>query len=240
MRLERFLQQQGFGTRRECRGLIRGGRFAMEGEVLTNPFHEMGEVPEGCEFTVDGEVWPYHAKALVMLNKPAGYECSRQASHHPGVHALLPPQFSRRGLECVGRLDAETTGLLLLTDDGQLQHRLISPRHDVPKRYRAALAEPLPEEARQKLLTGVVLKNETVPAVAKAADLDGKDARILYLTLTEGRYHQARRMLAAVGNHVVALCRVAIGRLELPSDLPEGGWRWISRTGSNLLWDKPS
>ncbi|MCL2022707.1 MAG: pseudouridine synthase [Betaproteobacteria bacterium] len=238
MLLERLLQQQGFGTRKECRSLIRDGRFAMQGEICADPFREMGDLPEGSEFAVDGIFWPYHAKAVIMLNKPSGYECSRRALHYPGVHILLPPQFSRRALECVGRLDVETTGLLLLTDDGQLLHQLISPRKKVPKRYRALLAEELLAEARQKLLTGVILKNESTPTLAEAVDLGKNDARILYMTLTEGRYHQVRRMLAAVGNHVAALCRVGIGALELPADLPEGSWRWMNKTDLNLLWGK--
>jgi len=237
--LERLLQQQGFGTRRECRHLIREGRCAIAGEVCADPFVTI-ELPIGAEFSVDGTVWPYHAKAVILLNKPAGYECSRSPRHHPGVHALLPPQFSRRALECVGRLDVETTGLLLLTDDGTLLHQLISPKKHVSRRYRALLHEPLTEAMRQKLLTGVLLENEDKPAVAKAVAPDEANARILNITLTEGRYHQVRRMLVAVGNHVQALCRVAIGALELPADLPEGQWRWLGKTDLDLLWrEKP-
>ena len=233
--LERLLQQQGFGTRRECRRLIREGRCAVAGAACTDPFQVMDDLPDGTELAVDGAVWPYHAKAVIALNKPAGYECSRNPKHHPGVHTLLPLQFSRRALECVGRLDVETTGLLLLTDDGTLLHQLISPRKNISKRYRAQLSEPLTEAARQKLLTGVLLKNEAKPAVAKAVAPDERDAKILYLTLTEGRYHQARRMLAAVGFHVEALCRVAIGAYGLPPDLREGQWRWLDATDLNLL-----
>jgi len=240
MQLERLLQQQGFGARKQCRNLIRDGRFAIKGEIYDDPFHEIGDFPEGSEFSVDGTLWPYYAKAVILLNKPAGYECSRRASHHPGVHTLLPQQLSNRALECVGRLDVETTGLLLLTDDGQLLHQLISPKKKVAKLYRAELSEPLPEAARQQLLAGIILKNETTPTVAEAAELDADSPRILYLTLSEGRYHQVRRMLAAVGNHVEALSRVAIGALQLPADLPEGKWRWLGKNDLPLLWENRS
>ncbi|MDR0529129.1 MAG: rRNA pseudouridine synthase [Zoogloeaceae bacterium] len=236
MQVERFLQSQGFGTRRACRLLARAGRVSVNGLPLDDPEREIA-LKEGEFFTVDGATWPYYERALILLNKPAGYECSNTPRHHPGVHTLLPPQFLARGLQCVGRLDVETTGLLLLTDDGNLQHRLISPKAGVRKCYRMTLDRPLEESARQKLLAGVTLRDDPAPAVALSLIADKNNPCVYCMTLAEGRYHQARRMAAAVGCHVEALCRVAIGGLTLPPDLPEGGWRWLGEAERATLFD---
>lgn len=234
MQIERLLQQQGFGTRKACRSLVRRGRFAVAGQVIDDPFRDID--PAGLVFTVDGQDWPYRDKAVILLHKPAGYECSTRPRHHPGVHTLLPPQFLARNVQCIGRLDADTTGLLLLTDDGPLIHALSSPKRKVPKVYRVTLRHPLEEAQRQVLLAGVVLNDDPEPACAVAAEL--VDPHTLMLTLTEGRYHQVKRMLAAVGNRVEALCRVAVGGLALPADLPPGAWRWLDAADLERLWSK--
>ena len=133
MKLSQLLFSQGFGARRECEGLILAGHVTLDGKVEDDPHREV--VPEGLAFGVRGKRWPYHAKALVVLNKPAGYECSQRPKHHPSVMSLLPAPLRVRGLQPVGRLDEDTPGLLLLTDDGALIHRLTSPKHHVPKVY---------------------------------------------------------------------------------------------------------
>ena len=126
MRLEDILFTQGFGTRHECSGLISLGRVTFDGVLSTDPDSEVN--PQGKVFSVEGTAWPYHEKAVIVLNKPAGYECSQKPTHHPSVMTLLPPPLRRRGVQPVGRLDADTTGLLLLTDDGALLHRLTHPK----------------------------------------------------------------------------------------------------------------
>jgi 16S rRNA pseudouridine516 synthase len=236
MQIERLLQQQGFGTRKSCRDLIRRGRFSIGGEVIDDPFREVE--PEGLVFRVDGQEWPWFAKAVILLNKPAGYECSRKPRHYPGIHTLLPSQFVARETQSVGRLDVDTTGLLIVTDDGQLIHALSSPRRKVEKRYRVTVRHPLDATQAAALCSGVRLNDDPVPAFAVAAEII--DAHTLLLTITEGRYHQVKRMLAAVGNRVEALCRVAVGGLDLPADLPEGGWRWLSSSDLESLWRKPA
>lgn len=139
MRLEDILFTQGFGTRHECRGLISLGRVTFNGVLSTDPDSEVN--PQGKVFSVEGTAWPYHEKAVIVLNKPVGYECSQKPTHHPSVMTLLPPPLRRRGVQPVGRLDADTTGLLLLTDDGALLHRLTHPKKHVPKTYVARCAE---------------------------------------------------------------------------------------------------
>jgi 16S rRNA pseudouridine516 synthase len=145
--------------------------------------------------------------------------------HHPSVLSLLPLPLRVRGLQPVGRLDEDTTGLLLLTDDGTLIHRLTSPRHHVPKVYEVGCRHAVSDAQLQALREGVVLDDDPQPVRAVAAEHTGE--RSLRLTLTEGRYHQVKRMLAAVGNRVDQLHRSAIGGLLLPADLPPGQWRWV-------------
>ncbi len=225
MQLERILQSQGFGTRRECRALVRLERVTVGGEMVDDPFVELD--PEGLEFTVSGEAWRYHEKAYVMLHKPAGYECSQKPKHHPAVFALLPSPLVVRAVQCVGRLDEDTTGLLLLTDDGQFIHKLTSPKHGVLKRYVATTKHPV-DDAQLAALRGGVELNDA-PGVSVAAHaVEQLDANRLAITIGEGKYHQVKRMVAAAGNRCDALHRVAVGSLELPADLAPGEWRWIN------------
>jgi 16S rRNA pseudouridine516 synthase len=204
------------------------------------PVDDVQEVPalEGLEFEVDGKAWPYHDKALVLMHKPAGVECSRKPRQHPGVLTLLPLPLRARGVQPVGRLDADTTGALLLTDDGALIHRLTSPRRHVPKVYEVHCKHVLGEREVQRLLDGVVLDDD--PAPVRAASAVMVTATHLRLTLTEGKYHQVKRMVAAVGNRVLALHRSAFGNLTLDG-LPEPGqWRWIGRVESERAFQVPA
>ena len=221
--LERLLHSQGFGSRKDCRALIRHGRVAIGGEEVDDPFLEFD--PAGLVFTVDDVEWCYQEKACLMLNKPAGYECSHQPKHHASVYALLPPPLNGRQVQSLGRLDEDTTGLLLFSDDGQFIHRIISGKRKVPKTYRVTAKHPLSDEAIGALMSGVQLVDE--PGLVAAAGCERVDPQVVLLTVTEGRYHQVKRMIAAVGNRVEALQRVAIGGLSLPGDLPEGKWRWL-------------
>ena len=166
MQLQQLLFSQGFGTRHECAGMAVQGQVRIQGRICTDPYEEFD--PEGLEFEVDGQSWPYRDKALVLLHKPTGYECSLKPKHHPSVLSLLPGPLRVRGLQPVGRLDEDTTGLLLLTDDGALIHRLTHPKRKVPKIYEATLKHPMDEAARQQLLDGVVLNDDPEPIQARA------------------------------------------------------------------------
>ena len=226
MQLRQILFSQGFGSRRECDALILNGRVRVQQQVLDDPAADLAT--DGLVFSVDGRAWQFQAQALLMLHKPAGHECSQKPRHHPSVLSLLPPPLRTRGVQPVGRLDADTTGLLLLTDDGPLLHRLTSPKWHVPKLYRADCAEPLTAAMLQRLRDGVVLHDDPKPVRAAACEAAGE--RRLLLTLTEGKYHQVKRMVAAVGNAVQALHRLRVGALALPDDLPPGQWRWVQRS----------
>ncbi len=229
--LERILHSQGFGSRKECRVQIRQGRVAIAGEEVDDPFREFD--PEGLVFTFDGCDWLFQAKAYLMLNKPAGYECSHQPKHHASIYSLLPPPLNGRGVQSLGRLDEDTTGLLLFSDDGQFIHAISSGKRKVPKTYRVTAKHPLDDDRIATLLAGVQLADE--PAVVAAAGCERLGEREVLLTVTEGRYHQVKRMIAAVGNRVEALCRVAVGGLQLPADLAPGEWRWLTAADRECL-----
>jgi 16S rRNA pseudouridine516 synthase len=223
MELARMLFAQGFGSRRECAALCRRGAVEVGGVVLVDPAAEVQD--EGLHFSVDGVAWQARQPAIVMLHKPAGVECSRAPRHHASVLDLLPAPLVRRGVQPVGRLDVDTTGLLLLTDDGALLHRLTAPRRHVAKVYDGTTADPVDEALLQRLREGVVLRDDPAPVRAVAAEATG--AHSLRLTLAEGRYHQVKRMLAAAGHHVRALHRSGFGTLTLPPELAPGQWRWV-------------
>lgn len=222
MKLAALLFGQGFGTRRECAGLVAAGLVRIGGQVVDDPEAEFD--PAGLEFEVEGHRWPWREKALVMLHKPAGYECSQKPRHHPSVLSLLPGPLRTRGVQPIGRLDEDTTGLLLLTDDGALIHRLTHPKRHVAKVYEVTARHPLDDAQLQRLLQGVVLDDDPKPVRALAAERVG--GTHLRLTLDEGRYHQVKRMLAAVGNRCDALHRSRFGEWVLPADLAPGQWCW--------------
>ena len=221
--LAQILFSQGFGTRRHCAALIAAGSVQVGGVTHDDP---LARLPiEGLTFSVAGQPWPYHASALVLLHKPLGYECSTKPRHHPSVLTLLPAPLRERGVQPVGRLDADTSGLLLLTDDGGLIHRLTSPKQHVAKVYEVSCKHPLAADTVSRLLAGVVLDDDPAPVRAVACEASGECT--LRLTLTEGRYHQVKRMLAAVGNRVEGLHRSAFGGLVLGSTPGPGQWRWV-------------
>lgn len=230
MQLQDILFSQGFGTRRVCAGLIQQGFVAVAGIPCTEPAMEF--VAENLRFTVQGVAWEYHEKAYLMLHKPAGYECSQKPSTYPSIYTLLPSPIRQRGggaaagVQAVGRLDQDTTGLLLLSDDGKFIHRMSSPRHHVPKVYEVTAKHAVDDKQVQKLLAGVVLDDDPKPVRAAACEKTGELQ--LSLTLTEGKYHQVKRMIAAVGNRVEGLHRSQLGGLMLPEDLKPGQWRWLT------------
>ena len=228
-RWQDVLFSQGFGTRRVCLGLIQQGLVTHNGEEVEDP--DAWVETDDLFFTVQGERWPYHDHAYLMLHKPAGTECSQKASLYPSIYTLLPSPLRQRGggaaagVQAVGRLDQDTTGLLILSDDGKFIHRLTSPKHHVPKVYEVTTKHPLDASQIERLVAGVGLDDDPKPVAAHAAVQTG--THTLTLTLTQGKYHQVKRMLAAVSNRVEGLHRSQIGSLTL-ADLPEGAWRWLT------------
>lgn len=229
---DRILQSQGFGTRKYCRELIEDGEITINGVVHDN-YKEIIET-QGLVFTIFDEEWTYREHIYLCLNKPANFECSRKPSHHPGVLTLLPEQLSWRDVQPVGRLDHDTTGMLLMSDDGPFIHAQSSPKRHIPKLYVATTAEPVSEDLIEKLLSGVQLHDEPAPLAAQSCVQLGEFQ--LQIVLEQGKYHQVKRMLAAAGNHCAALKRTAIGQLDLSRlGLEEGEWCYLEPEHLALL-----
>lgn len=224
MRIDAILSQFGYCSRREAAQWVKRGRVSVGG----SPVRSASEKAEPEDVLVDGEPVPFVHGIYVALNKPLGYTCSHKEEGDL-VYDLLPPEWEGRGkaVSTVGRLDKETSGLLLLTDDGTFLHRLTSPKHHVPKVYAFETSAPVPAEAVGLFAAGtLVLQGETTPCMPAELELTGPCAGLL--TLHEGRYHQVRRMLAAVGAPVEKLHRVEIGPLKLADlQLAPGEWAEI-------------
>lgn len=223
MALIKYLANLGYGTRRDVTRIVSARRVTRaDGTRLRD-----GDTFTHADVRVDGEPLDPPAGCVILLNKPVGYVCSTQ-DVPPLVYDLLPARFLRRTpiMAPVGRLDRDTCGLLLLTDDGALNHRLTSPRSHLSRTYRAMLAEDVDAGVPELFASGaMLLKGEAKPLLPAAAEIISP--REVKLTIEEGRYHQVRRMFAAAGNHVVALERIAIGGLEL-GELTVGNWREVT------------
>lgn len=223
MQVYRILQSQGLGSRRDCRDLVRHHRVMVDDRLVTDP--ELDFSCDNLEFSVDGQPYRYRQYAYLVLHKPAGYECSRQPRDHASVFSLLPETLLRRGVQCVGRLDQDTTGLLLFSDDGRFIHDHTSPKKQLGKTYQVTCKHPLAPELIDQLLTGVQLHDEPEPL--RARQCRALSQHQLELIINEGKYHQVKRMLAAAGNRVESLHRCAVGGYALPADLPAGAWKWL-------------
>jgi 16S rRNA pseudouridine516 synthase len=236
MKLLKLLANLGYGSRKQVAALLREGRVTdAEGEVL----YADDSIGDGAfahaAVRVDGEPLDPAPGLVLMLHKPVGYTCSTRDAGRL-VYDLLPPRYRLRlpTLSTVGRLDRDTSGLLLFTDDGQLLHRIISPKSALPKVYEATLATPLRGDEAAIFASGtLLLESETTPLLP--AQLEAVDSTYARLTLHEGRYHQVRRMFAAVGNHVEALHRSRVGGLDLGA-LPEGDWTALEAADLARMW----
>ena len=225
MNLIKYLQAQGIGSRRQCQWLVQNALIQSNGGTQSNAKAEVR--PETVQsLTVDGEEavvipLPYF---YILLNKPAGYETSHKPRDYPSVFSLLPDQVRAADIQAVGRLDADTTGVLLITNDGQFNHRMTSPKHKVDKIYRATLKHAADPSLCAQLQAGVLLHDDNETVAAQAAELH--DAYTLILTIREGKYHQVKRMVAAAGNRVEQLHRLQFGLWDT-QDLDFGEWRFV-------------
>jgi 16S rRNA pseudouridine516 synthase len=233
MRLVKLIANLGYGSRKQVAAMFREGRITdASGEVLY-----ADDRVEHPVIRIDGEPLDPPQGLVLMLHKPTGYTCSTKDAGNI-VYELIPPRFLQRSpvVSTIGRLDRDTSGLLLMTDDGALLHRIVSPKSQIAKIYEATLARDLRGDEVKLFASGkMMLESEREPLAP--ATLEVIDARHARLTLTEGRYHQARRMFAAVGNHVEALHRSRVGGLELDG-LPAGKWRQLDANDAERLFDK--
>ena len=231
MQLLKYLQAQGIGSRKSCQWLIENDCVAINGQTVNFPKQEIQ--PEDVHtLSIDGEPkivvpLPYF---YILLNKPAGYETSHKPRDYPSIFSLLPDQLRELDLQAVGRLDADTTGVILITNDGQFNHRMTSPKHKVDKLYQACLKHPADDHFCQTLLNGVLLHDDNEIVSANAAELSTPTT--LLLTIREGKYHQVKRMVAAAGNRVEQLHRLRFGDWN-EDGLAPGEWKFI-RADENI------
>jgi 16S rRNA pseudouridine516 synthase len=234
LRLDRFVSQAAGISRSQARSLIRRGRVNVDGQTVRDAARHVGEA-ERVEHA--GEILVAPQPIYLMMNKPCGLLSATSDSDQDTVLSMLPPALAAR-VHLVGRLDKDTSGLLLLTDDGDWSHRVTSPNQSCAKTYLAKLAEPLVADAESRLRHGLVLRSEKLPT--RPAALQRLDATHVRITITEGRYHQVRRMFAALGNRVLALHRERIGGLFLDEALRAGQWRPLSAAERKAVFSHAS
>ena len=237
MRLDKMLCQMGLGTRSAVREIVRAGRVAVDAQIARDP--GLGIDPERHAVSLDGTPLLWKHTRTVMLHKPTGVLTAARDKKQPTVLDLLPPLYRAQGCMPAGRLDKDTSGLLILTTDGQLAHRLIAPNHEIPKRYRARLDGPLGEDDVRAFAKGLAIEDADGAFVARPAALcilsscaGESEAEVV---VTEGKYHQVRRMFAARGRTVTALCRLSIGGLALDPALAPGAYRELTEAEVALL-----
>lgn len=217
----KILQSQGLGSRKICEKIFWNDEVFLNGARLDPEIDQInwGDTLQIGDFHTTVTQYKY-----LLLNKPAGYETSQKPSRHASVFDLIPHHYKQRGVQAAGRLDVDTTGLLILSDDGQFIHRLISgkagTKHSIEKIYRIQTAFPTTRQQIEHLLEGVVLQDDPEPVSASRVEV--QDEHTIHLGITTGKYHQVKRMLAAVGNHVVSLHRSAVGPYTLPANLETG------------------
>lgn len=241
MRLDRLLSNMGYGSRRDVQEMVRVGLVVLDGKPVAKADERVVLAADlALRMSINGKPLDPLPGMVLMLHKPIGMTCSHKEAG-PLVYDLLPKRWRSRdpAISTIGRLDKETSGLLVLTDDGALLHRVIAPKSQVSKCYEATLARPLRGDEGALFNSGtLMLDGETKPlAPAVLVPIDDRHA---WLTVTEGRYHQVRRMFAAAGNHVEALHRISVGGLRLPADLEPGHWRVLGATEIASLFEPPA
>ena len=235
-RLDKLLASQGLGSRSDMQKAIRAGRVTIGGTVCRSPADKID--PEDRELCLDGRPIQYRRYLYLMMNKPAGILCVSRDPKVPTVVDLLPAEFRRKGLFPAGRLDRDTVGLVIITNDGDYAHRVLSPAKKVVKRYQALLDGPVGTEEVKAFAEGVKLADGTLCRPAALRLLPQEPGPLAEVEITEGKYHQVKRMFAAVGRRVLWLKRCAIGGLILDASLPEGGCRELTAPEQALVWEK--
>lgn len=226
MRLDKFLSEVGLGSRTEVKALLKKKQITVNGQVETSPKAQIDETADQVAY--DGQVLVYEAFVYYLLNKPAGVISATEDKRHRTVLDLLDDTARHKEVFPVGRLDMDTTGLLLLTNNGQLAHALLSPKKHVDKTYLAEVAGVMTPDDVVRFAAGIQLSDHLCqPAVLELLDMAEQTSRVR-VTIREGKFHQVKRMVAACGKEVTSLKRLSMGPLNLPDDLPEGSWRRLT------------
>ena len=223
-RLDKILTGSGLYTRSQARAVILSGTVTVDGEPIRRPERK---ISRESAVTAQGQAVDTDEFVYYMMNKPAGYICATEDGAYPAVTALLPPHLRRRGLFPVGRLDADVTGLLLLTDDGVFAHRVTAPRSEIPKTYALAADGPLESAHVAFLAAGVTMADGTAYRPARL-EIDSADPCRGLVTVTEGKFHEVKNLIAACGRRVTAMERLSIGALTLDRSLAAGNWKKLT------------
>lgn len=231
-RLDKIIASQGKHSRSDVKKLIKAGRVTVNGAVVKSS--DIKCDAEKDEIAVDGAVINYKKHLYIMLNKPKGVISATEDTSQKTVLDLVPPELFRQGLFPAGRLDSDTTGFVLLTDDGDFAHRILSPKNHIMKTYHATLAHSLSDEDIIHFKEGLTLKDGTTCLEAHVRMLKGKE-NVAEIKICEGKYHQVKRMFASLGNKVLELKRVQMGNLPLDEDLPEGKCRELTQEELGLI-----
>lgn len=230
-RLDKILVSQGVGSRRDVQKLIRQKAVAVDGKTVTK--HDFKLDPERCEISVNGHALAFQKNIYIIMNKPQGVVCATQDNLSKTVLDLVPKQLRRKGLAPVGRLDKNTVGLLILSDDGDFAHRVISPKKHVYKRYYVELDEVVTDEVVQRFESGITLSDGTECLPARLEIVEKSSACV---EICEGKFHQVKRMFSACGLSVLYLKRLSIGGLELDETLAEGECREMTKDEKSALF----
>ena len=236
-RLDKFLTSQGVCTRSEAGKLCRRGRVTVDGKAVTDPSQKVD--PDTAAIALDGRALTYKEHLYIMMNQPAGILCVSRDPKARTVLDLLPPELCRRGLFPAGRLDKDTTGFVFITDDGDLAHRMLAPKSHVPKRYEVRLDAPLAADAVALFAAGVTLEDGSLCAPSKLQQLSGGDQPLWEITITEGKYHQIKRMFGTLQHKVLGLHRTTIGNLSLDPSLAPGECREMTAAEVASALEKP-
>ena len=228
-RIDKIIASQGQYSRKEVKALIAKGRVAVDGKTVKSSSDKAD--PAASQIAIDGKMLEFKRNLYLMLNKPKGYVSATEDREHPTVLELVPQEYRGRDLFPAGRLDRDTTGLMIITDDGVLAHNILAPKKHVPKLYHVEIDIPVTDAMQEEFRQGIVLND----GVCKAADLVQTGPRTALVTLQEGRYHQIKRMFGCFGAEVTELKRLAMGNLHLPEDLAEGACRELTPAELTLL-----
>lgn len=232
-RIDKILVSQGIGSRREVQKRIKSGEVTVNGEIIRKP--EFKANAENDKIAVLGKVLNYSEHIYIMMNKPAGVVSASQDNHDKTVIDILPDEYKRKGLFPAGRLDKDTEGLLIITDDGDFAHRMLSPKKHVDKQYIAQLDGEITEKTIQNFKQGIIFADGTKCLPAKL-EIYNNDKKTGLVTICEGKFHQVKKMFISCGLNVVHLQRISIGDLYLDGNLPIGGCKLLTNLDKKLIF----